>query len=87
MDTDTAPRSAATTPVLPRGWLDVRPLAERVERHPSGLPRGEGGERLRKAYYRAVTRGRVSVTHADELALELLGCHPAEVWGDAWLDA
>lgn len=41
-------------------------------------------EALERAYQRAARAGRLTVYAADELAVRLLGLHPAEVWGDAW---
>lgn len=40
---------------------------------------------LRQAYYRAKRRGTVPVVMADTLCVELLDCHPREVWGDVWI--
>lgn len=41
--------------------------------------------RLRLAYHRAGTEGRVTLTMADELCILLLGLHPILVYGDDWL--
>jgi hypothetical protein len=40
---------------------------------------------LRQAYYRAKRRGEVTPAVADELAVELLACHPVQVWGHDWV--
>lgn len=47
----------------------------------------DGDQRLRRAYHRAVAAGRVGLFAGDELVAGLLGCHPAEIWGEAWLKA
>lgn len=44
-----------------------------------------GDTALRQAYHRGIRQGYVSVTAADQLAVRLLGAHPIELWGDAWL--
>lgn len=40
-----------------------------------------------RAFYRAKREGRLTVEAADKIAHELLGEHPAAIWGDAWWDA
>jgi hypothetical protein len=44
-------------------------------------------EALDRAFYRAQQLGRLTVYAADELAVRLLGLHPAEVWGESWWEA
>lgn len=41
--------------------------------------------RLRVAYHRANTDGRVTIAMADELCIHVLGLHPMLVYGDDWL--
>lgn len=89
MDTLTARTAGQALPAAVEGSdrLDVEPLLRMVAERDLSLPRqGDDGERLRKAYYRAVEAGAVTVRQADELAVGLLRCHPYEVWGDAWFD-
>lgn len=67
--------------------LPVEPLAAAV--HASGgvgaLLRGRRrtseGERLARAFYRALEREWITVAAADELACKLVGVHPAALWG------
>jgi hypothetical protein len=40
---------------------------------------------LRQAFYRAKKRGFISMEQADDLCVQLLGCHPVQIWGDAWI--
>jgi len=51
-----------------------------------GLPARTNSEivRLARAYYRAVQQGWVSARIADEVCIELLGRHPANVFGSLW---
>jgi hypothetical protein len=44
-------------------------------------------EELERAHHLAVRASRLTVYATDELAIRLLGLHPAEVWGDAWWEA
>lgn len=68
--------------------LSAQPLIEAVERR-GGLPAvlsdyaSREGVRLRRAYYRAVDRGYVIEPVADDLAVNLLGVHPMDLWGVA----
>jgi hypothetical protein len=47
-----------------------------------GQRRTSEGERLARAYYRALERGWITVAAADELACRLLRVHPAAIWGE-----
>jgi len=47
-----------------------------------GRRRTTEGERLARAYYRALERGWITVAAGDELACRLLGVHPSAVWGE-----
>lgn len=40
----------------------------------------------RRRLHRAETQGWLDYFHADELAIDLLDAHPAEIWGAAWWD-
>lgn len=70
-----------------RAWLPVEPLAAAV--HASGgvgallkgRRRTREGERLARAFYRALERGATTVAAGDELACKLLGVHPSAIWG------
>lgn len=42
---------------------------------------------LSRAFYRVRADGAVTPYLADRLAVELLGVHPADVYGDAWRKA
>lgn len=42
---------------------------------------------VQAAYYRARRAGWLTVACADRLASELLGEHPATVWGPSWWEA
>lgn len=37
-----------------------------------------------RTYHRALLRGFVGASSADELAVRILGLHPALVWGASW---
>ncbi len=70
--------------------LPVLPLCEAIDARggPTRVGIGrDGDQRLRRAYHRAAASGRVGVLAGDELVARLLGCHPAEVWGGAWIAA
>lgn len=70
-----------------RAWLPVEPLAAAV--HASGgvgallkgRRRTSEGQRLARAYYRALERGTTTVAAGDELACKLVGVHPSAIWG------
>jgi hypothetical protein len=57
------------------GWENV------MRGKPTGMR-----ERLQKALTRGKETGHVTVPFADCLAIEVLGLHPALVWGDDWWD-
>lgn len=88
----TMPVPAPDTPDAPL-VLPAAPLLAAVQARGGlracGVRREEtpGAERLTKAYYRAVQRGWLNCFVADELAVAVLGLHPAAVWGDAWFRA
>jgi hypothetical protein len=68
--------------------LPIEPLRRAVERR-GGLAQlgaGKHGDTaLRQAYHRGLRQGYLSLVAADQLAVRLLGAHPIELWGDAWL--
>lgn len=74
-----------TVTSIPAGCLPVAPLIEAVTDH-GGLPARTDAEvvRLSRAYYRAVAQGWISARLADELCVQLLGQHPANVFGRLW---
>jgi len=80
--------AAATVEALPTR-LPAGPLMRLVEGR-GGLyaclcrHRRNGG--LERAYSVAARQGRRTWKAADRLAIELLGLHPLEVWGSAWLE-
>ena len=86
MDTTRTSPTGSAAVAVGGPWLSIEPLQREVEARGIALPRGGDGERLRKAYHRAVRRGGVSVLHADELSVELLGVHPYEIWGAEWFE-
>lgn len=66
--------------------LPAEPLIQAVERRGgirAVLPdyRSREGMRLNRAYYRAMDRGYVIEPVADDLAVNLLGVHPMDLWG------
>jgi len=61
--------------------IDAAPLIVRVEAADSA-PTTRATPRLARAWHRAVSDGHVTLGMADELAVGLLGMHPANVWGD-----
>jgi hypothetical protein len=68
--------------------LDVTPLVDAVAELGglAALGAGKNGNSaLRQAFYRARRRERLSLEMADEICIKLLGCHPIQVWGDAWV--
>lgn len=52
-----------------------------------GVPVNRYSRATQRAFYRAKESGRVTLAAADQLAHDLLGEHPATLWGDAWWDA
>jgi hypothetical protein len=77
-----------------RVWLPAAPLAAAVRAAGGvgallkGRRRTREGERLARAYYRALQRGWITVATGDELACKLLRVHPSAVWGQRfWADA
>lgn len=42
------------------------------------------GKTYARAWHRAQSSGRISVSMADELCVNVLHMHPAEVFGDLW---
>lgn len=59
-----------------------------IRRRPGDLiDRRRWVARLQRAYERARHSGWVSLHAADELSVNGLRLHPAEVWGNAWWDA
>lgn len=53
--------------------------------HAGGIHRdAPDWERFEKAIAKATDSGRMTVYAADRFAVEVLGCHPSSVWGDAW---
>lgn len=91
-----APPVVARGPMMP--WVPAWPLVAWVSRFGgaklAAIELGTGvdltdraGQNLERAYHRGAVVGTFTVYAADELAIRLLGRHPAEVWGDAWWDA
>jgi hypothetical protein len=77
-----------------RAWLPAEPLAAAVSASGGigtllrGRRRTTEGERLARAYYRALKRGWITVAAGDELACNLLGVHPSAIWGQRfWVGA
>lgn len=68
--------------------LGVEPLTRALEAI-GGFPSREleHVSRLSRSYQRAVRRGSITPAQADELCTRILGCHPAEVYGQQWWDA
>lgn len=72
----------------PRRVFPTAPLVARVEA--AGGPAAccgegiDGREALLRAYHRAACSDTVAWAAADRLAIELLGVHPVELWGDDW---
>ena len=64
-------------PVLPQ--LPSAPLVAFVERH-GGISEYGVSAGVLRAYVRAKTTGSLTVFKADELAHQLAGCHPWEIW-------
>jgi hypothetical protein len=70
-----------------RAWLPAEPLADAVHKAGGvgallrGRRRTTEGERLARAYYRALERGWITVAAGDELACKLLRVHPSAIWG------
>jgi len=72
--------------------LPIEPLAVQVSllggiRQLKYEASGLRGLRLERAFMRGLEAGYVSWKVADQLAVELLGMHPFQVWGDAWFGA
>lgn len=77
-----------------RAWLPAEPLAAEVCASGGvgallkGRRRAAEGERLARAYYRALERGWITVAAGDELACKLLGVHPSAICGQRfWVGA
>lgn len=68
--------------------LPVAPLVDAL-RLAGGFPPRDRPHvsRLSRAYQRAVRRGRISVTHADEICVHILDRPAATVYGRAWVEA
>lgn len=79
----------STQPHLPAGPLLERlgPVKSRGEAAAEAINEGRcrQPEPQKSAIRRARRDGWITVWMADRLALELFGCHPIEIWGDAWL--
>lgn len=66
--------------------LDAAPLIALVERAGGAAALGLGQKcPFRRAYVRAKESGRITFARADVLSVRVLGLHPIELWGDAWL--
>lgn len=65
-------------------FLPVEPLVRLVDGRGEVVALCAGDWALRQAYVRVKSRGTVSLTVADRLAVKLLGLHPSEVWDDWW---
>jgi hypothetical protein len=68
--------------------LRVEPLVQAVQERGglAGLGAGKhANTALRQAFYRARRKGLIPLDQADDLCVQLLGCHPVQVWGDAWI--
>lgn len=69
--------------------LPAQPLVDAVERA-GGLgellpcPRDSEARALARYYYNARQSGTVTAHAADRLAVELLGTHPAAIYGADW---
>ena len=71
---------------------DVRPPLETLPAAPLLTAIGDtdlntlcrGDENFRRAIHRAKADGRITVTQADRICVEVLHVHPADIWGDAW---
>ena len=74
-------RQGAPAPSLPVGPL-LRQVELRGGPDACGAWRGSAEE---QALRRAAVDGRVTYDQMDVLAVRLLGMHPIELWGDAWL--
>lgn len=62
--------------------LPVTPLVEAVERRKVVLPK-QLSETLRRAKH----KGHLSVTRVDEICIDGLKCHPAEIYGEEFFTA
>lgn len=62
--------------------LPVTPLAEYVERRQTRLPK-----KLSEALRRAKHAGTLTVSCADEICIDGLGCHPADIYGEEFFTA
>lgn len=84
-------RSKTAEPPSPPAWLPAEPLERLVAgrggigRCLSEIPPGRRRALLDRYFRRAVDARRVRWFTGDRLAVELLGLHPFEVWGEEWL--
>lgn len=62
--------------------IPVAPLVEAVRTRGTTIGRNHP---VSRAYWRATARGSITVDSADEVAVNLLGVHPASVWPD-WFE-
>ena len=51
----------------------------------AGVDCAQRRQQLERALWRASVDGQITWKTADRLAIEVLGLHPFEVWGDDWL--
>lgn len=79
------PRDVPSTTRLPAAPL-LALLSARPDTSTSASRFGVS-ERLAQALYRARRRGWVTPYAADDIAVTLLGLHPACVWGESWWTA
>jgi hypothetical protein len=85
----------SAAPGRPRTLVDMG-TTRRVQRLPAaplvaavasrgGINRLAPEGPLRRAFFRAKRSGHLTPWAADQLAVELVGAHPADLWGDDWL--
>ena len=64
--------------------FDIGPLDALVMAKGGPAVCAAGNRSLLNDYLLYRDRGTVAAVTADRLAVRMLGCHPSEIWGEAW---